>query len=302
MRRLDPCSPCGLRAVWHRRVPRRATIIRVSLCVTLMAGACARQDAPVIPPHQEERAPAPTGRASPTSAPDRTERPQPATRPNTTLPGITIEPRNREILLDGRICIETGILEYLAVGREGKTYESLFELDCRPQHLHAALLIAGYTAGVLAPEFQGDFAPEATASRPEGAPAIPSPPSSAPARTGNPPSYLTIEAELRQPDGSWRRQPLESLLLNRSTGKPPGRLRWAFTGSFFRRDENTGEEYFIADVERSLIALWYDPTALINLAADVGNPYRSEDGGLEAAATQRLPKGTPIRLVLRPAP
>lgn len=302
MRRLDTRGPRGASTAWRRRVPRRATIIRVSLCVALMAGACARQDAPAAPPLRQEGTLPATSQGSPTSAPDRIERPQLTTRPNTTLPGITIDRRNREILLDGRICIETGILEYLAVGREGKTYESLFDLDCRPQHLHAALLIAGYTAGVLASEFQGDFAPETTASRPEGAPPIPSPPSSAPARAGNPPSYLTIEAELRQPDGSWRRQPLESLLVNRSTGKPPGRLRWAFTGSFFRRDENTGEEYFIADVERSLIALWYDPTALINLAADIGNPYRSEDGGLEATATQRPPKGTPVRLVLRPAP
>ena len=221
-------------------------------------------------------------------------------RPNTALPGITIFPESREIVLRGRICIETGILEYLAVSREGKTYESLFELDCRPQHLHTALLLAGHTAGALAPELQGDFAPEATEARPEGAPSIPPPPSTAPARNAPPPSYLIIEVELQQPDGSWRRQPLETLLVNRATGKPPSRLRWAFTGSFFRRDEKNGEEYFIADVEKSLIALWFDPTALVNLAADMGNPYRSEDGGLEAAKANRPPKDTPVRLVLRP--
>ncbi|HOW70260.1 MAG TPA: YdjY domain-containing protein [Phycisphaerae bacterium] len=269
------------------------------LVIALTGSRCDRADTPGDRPSQPpravgDRAPSATGSA-PAKPPDH------LSKPNTTLPGITIQARNREILLDGRICIESGILEYLAVSRGGKTYESLFELDCQPRHLHAGLLIAGYTAGTLAPEFQGDFAPQATASRPEGAPTIPEPPDGALGKGGNPPSYLAIEVELKQADGSWRRQPLEKLLVNRGTGKPPGRLRWAFTGSFFRRDENTGEEYFIADVEKSLAAFWFDPTALINLAADMGNPYRSEDGGLEVAKTDRPLQGTPVRLVLRPA-
>lgn len=278
------------------------------LAVTLACGGCSHPDGTATQSpdgtatQSQLRETAVTDRASPATSPTPLVQPEPPARLNTALPNITIDMRSREIVLDGRICIEAGILEYLAVSREGKTYESLFELDCQPQHLHAALLLAGYVAGNLAPELQGDFAPQAAASRPEGAPAIPTPPDRTLSQSGPTPSNLTVEVELKQADGSWRRQPLEKLLVNRSTRQPPERLRWAFTGSFFRRDEDTGEEYFIADVEKSLIALWFDPTALVNLAADVGNPYRSEDGGLEVARTDRPAKGTPVRLVLRPAP
>jgi len=111
-----------------------------------------------------------------------------------------------------------------------------------------------------------------------------------------------VAVEVRRPDGTWQRRNVESFLVDRGHKRSPAPLAWAFTGSFFARDETSKSEVFIADVERSLIALWYDPTALLNLVRDVGNPYRGESNGLEVNRGGVPPIGTPIRLILRAVP
>ena len=111
---------------------------------------------------------------------------------------------------------------------------------------------------------------------------------------------MTIDVDVQGPDGSWKRHPVEHFLIDRDTGRSPSRLTWAFTGSFFHRDEQTGIEFFAADAEKSLIALWYDPTALLNLAQDVGNPYRGDTTGFAVNPAALPAKGTPVHLILRP--
>ncbi len=252
----------------------------------------------------------PRGTAAPAAiaGPKRGPAGTPATSPvvkAVTFPGIVVDPGRHEVRIDGEICIEQGILEYLAVADEGKTYESLFQLHCRPSQLNAALLMAGCVAGPVPPELRGDFVPEGPTTapaRPPGAPAIPQPPRGYWQRAGSGPTHLTVAVEVRRPDGTWQRRNVESFLVDRGHKRSPAPLAWAFTGSFFARDETSKSEVFIADVERSLIALWYDPTALLNLVRDVGNPYRGESNGLEVNRGGVPPIGTPIRLILRAVP
>lgn len=229
----------------------------------------------------------------------------PASEKKVTLRGIVVDRRTGEVQIEGEVCIEQGILEYLAVADHGKAYESLFQLHCHPSQLHAAMLMAGYVAGPVPPELRGDFAAETATTapaRPQGAPRVPPPPTGYWDRTKTQPTRVRIDVEVRQADGTWRPRPVEGFLIDRGHRRPPAPLTWAFTGSFFARDEETGREAFIADVERSLIALWYDPTALLNLLRDVGNPYRGESSGLEANRADLPPVGTPVRLILRPVP
>ncbi|MGB2987323.1 MAG: YdjY domain-containing protein, partial [Phycisphaerae bacterium] len=217
------------------------------------------------------------------------------------LPGIVVEQRSQTLQVEGKVCIEEGILEYLAVAEGGKEYESVFALDCRPSHLQAAMLIAGYEAGEVAPELRGDLSPQADPAAnppPEGAPQVTRPSEEYFAKAAAEPTRVTIDVDVRQSDATWQRRPIEHFLIDRSTGRLPPRLTWAFTGSFFYRDEQTRLEFFVADTEKSLIALWYDPTALLNLTQDVGNPYRGDGAGFELSAANLPGKGTPIRLIL----
>lgn len=244
----------------------------------------------------------PTVHASP-ALPTRTENQTKPRRP-ISLPGLTLDIDSRELQIAGRVCITRGVLEYIAVAKGGKEYESIFSLQCRPSHLQVALLMAGYNVGEVAEAVRGDFATNADASSqspPEGAPASADPPKSYWSRSTSQPTFVTFDVDLRRRDGTWQRRAIEDFLLNRRTGHVPDRLYWTFTGSFFNRDGETGLEAFAADNEKSLIALWYDPSALFNLSQDVGNPYRGDAAGLEVNESALPEKDTRIRLIIRPA-
>lgn len=96
-----------------------------------------------------------------------------------------------------------------------------------------------------------------------------------------------------------KRVPVEQLLIDRRTKKPPESLPWIFTGSYFGKNSVTGQDAFLADEDQAFIALWWQPSVLINLTRDFGNPYRGSDLGF-AANPQLLPaKGAPIKLIIR---
>jgi len=267
--------------------------------LVLSLGACAAQSdrehaAPTIAPSAE-------GAPKTEIRPDRETSSQ-AGR-TVSLPGLAMNLDNRELQLDGQVCIERGVLEYVAVAAGGKEYESIFSLRCQPSHVNVALLLAGYQAGDLAPELRGDYAPDtdpAASQPPEGAPQGTDPPEQYWTKPMAEPTRVIVEVDVRQRDGTWERKPIEEFLLDRRTEKSPDRLLWAFTGSFFYRDESTGLEVFVADVERSLIALWYDPSALLNLGQNLGNPYRGDATGLEVNPAALPDRGTPVRIILRP--
>jgi hypothetical protein len=192
-----------------------------------------------------------------------------------TLPGIRAIPAEGEIRVDGAICLERGILEYVAVAKGGKEYESLIALDCQPSHLHLALMLTG------------DETPEGRAVGPGSPPGV---------RT---PSGFTADVEVESAGGSWDRVPVEHYLVDRATRTRPQRLIWSFTGSFFSAGPDGGDQVYVADLERSVIALCHDATAVLNLTWDHGNPYQDPAAGLEVRTSHVPPVGTRVRLILR---
>jgi hypothetical protein len=55
-------------------------------------------------------------------------------------------------------------------------------------------------------------------------------------------------------------------------------------------------------MDLSVIAVWYDPNAILNLAAAAGNPYRGDVTGLEVNKEMVPPIGTKLTLVFIPTP
>jgi hypothetical protein len=179
------------------------------------------------------------------------------------LPGLRIHGGNDKFIeADGKVALTDGILEFIAVQSEGRAYESLLTLDCKPSELKFALLLIGCEAD----EKQG--------------------------------SQLALEIEWQQ-DGKPKRVPVEELLIDRHTKKPATKLAWRFTGSTFVKDLLSGREVFQADQEAAFIALWWEPAVLINIVGDHGNPYRADDQGFEVLKTAVPPTGTPVKLILR---
>jgi hypothetical protein len=184
---------------------------------------------------------------------------------------VTCFRAGRRIEVEGKVCLQEGALEYLAVLAGGKEYESVLSFDCKATDLNIALIGMEYKAAGI--KRLGD--PET----PRGDP-------------------LYLWVEWKTEDGKTKRVRAEDLLYNVGTKKPMRQTAWVFTGSLFERDPDTKRLIFLADIERNLIAVYRDPVAIFNSPLDTG-----VDGIYYQVNKEVCPKvGTPVKLVLEPAP
>lgn len=196
----------------------------------------------------------------------------------------------KRVEVDGVMCLEEGqnILDFLVIcDGSGKEYESLIKIDCRPSHLHAALLAIGARPGDIPKAFKGPRVARTKRTKP-------------PKRMGD---RIRISVRWRE-RGEESSAPVETWLLDRSTGGPPGPLTWVFTGSFFARMPQSKRVVYAADVEKLIASLWYDEVCLLNLAKDAGSPYRGEKLGFEInrAAAPALGAKVEVSFHLVPRP
>lgn len=194
------------------------------------------------------------------------------------LPGLVIHDANPPYIeATGKISITKGLLEFIAVEPKGRDYESLLILDCKPSSLQFALLLIGCHTGTVR---KVDYFP------------IPIP---------VPGTSLTIEAKWKTAEGKVSRVPIEKWLLDRKTEKPPANLLWNFNGSPIVKHPTTQKTVFLSDEEQAHIALWEQPSILINLANPTGNPYQGEQQGFDVNSDDVPPAGTAVTLIFRAA-
>ena len=63
------------------------------------------------------------------------------------MPGVTINLKERCIDIEGKICLDKGMLELVACTKGSKEHESIVAIEARPMHIHTALLLLGAEAG-----------------------------------------------------------------------------------------------------------------------------------------------------------
>jgi len=172
-----------------------------------------------------------------------------------------VDTRARTVTCTGEINMDSGAIEYLAVAPLGKTHESLLRIDVRPLHLQVALLLLGLEPkNVL--ERQGEK------KTPQGAP-------------------IEIRVRWRDKAGKQRDVRAEELIAELPGSKPMVRHDWLFTGS------RIVKEGFEADLEKSLVAVWHDPAALLD------NPLPGGGSNAYIVNARTVPKrGTPVEFVL----
>ena len=177
-----------------------------------------------------------------------------------------VDTQARTVTCPAEINMDSGSVEYLAVAPRGKTHESLLLVDVRPLHLQVALLALDLTPkNVL--KAQGDRA------TPQGAP---------------------VEILVRWRDSQGRQQEAraETLLAETEGRAGPAKAmpahNWVFTGSRIIK------EGFEADLEKSLVAIWHDPAAILD------NPLPSGGNNDWVVNTARAPRrGTQVELVIK---
>jgi hypothetical protein len=178
---------------------------------------------------------------------------------------VVVDTQARTVTCSGVINMDSGAIEYLAVGPRGKLHESLLRLDVKPMHLQVALLLLGLEPKQIL-RYQGEK------KTPQGAP---------------------VEIRVRWKDraGKEMEARAEELMSEMPGNKPVAGGVWVFTGSRILK------EGFEADLSHSLIAVWHDPAAILD------NPRPGGANNAYIVNAKRTPKqGTKIELVLRALP
>ena len=182
---------------------------------------------------------------------------------------IWVDPKRKLVVVDGEVAFRDGGLEMFACPKGSKEHESLVAVRSRAQLVHAGLLAVGAVAGHPV-QFDPKYVPA----------------------TGT-----TIDIfVLWQDDEGKHKVRAQEWVKEAKTGKEMEH-DWVFGGSGFWTDEKTGERYYNAD-GGDLICLSNFSTATLDLPIESS---QANDGLLYTAFTERIPpKGTPIRMVLRP--
>lgn len=173
-----------------------------------------------------------------------------------------VDTQARTITCPGEINMDAGSIEYLAVAPRGKTHESLFLVDVRPLHLQLALLMLG-----LEPKNVLKRQGEKTAL--QGAP-------------------VQLYARWRDAQGDTKEARAEQFVSELPANKPMPPHDWLFTGSRIL------PEGFEADLQKSLVAVWHDPAAILD------NPLPGGANNAYVVNTRRVPRrGTPIEFIIK---
>ena len=177
-----------------------------------------------------------------------------------------VDTQARTVTCPGVINMHDGPIEYLAVAPRGKLHESLLRVDIRPLYLQTALLMLDLEPKNVLKQ-QGDRA------TPQGDP---------------------VELRIRWRDLQGEQQDVraEDLILEMPGSKPMPTHNWVFTGSRILKDVG-----FEADVEKSLVAVWHDPAAILD------NPLPGGANNAYVVNPKRTPKqGTAVEFVLKAIP
>ncbi len=181
---------------------------------------------------------------------------------------VMVDTKARTVTCPGVVNMSHGPVEYLAVAPGGKLHESVLRVDVRPLYVQLGLILLDLDPhnGL---KFQGDAAD-----------------------TGGP--LLRIEVRWHDITGAEHRKPAEELILVK--GKPwrvaisaDKHASWSFTGSQITRQSG-----FLADSEKSIVAVWHDPAAIIDNAEKHGGENTHE------VSHNCPPVGTPIELIILP--
>lgn len=166
---------------------------------------------------------------------------------------IRLEQKTKTVTFPGAINMDKGSIEYLLVGRNGPTHESLLVTDVSPTELETVMILLGVKPpkrvmpGVDAPPGQ------LTAEYLKGAPKLAG-------------ETISINATWKDKAGAEKTTDVADWILFLGTKKAAPRGPWTYSGSMFGADNK-----FLAQVEDIFASLVTNSAALIN------NPRKGSD-------------------------
>ena len=183
---------------------------------------------------------------------------------------VWIDVKQKAVVVDGYVSLNEGLLEMFACPLGTKEHESIVAVYSSAQVVHAALLAVGAKTGHPVkwdPKFQ--------------------PP------TG---TEIYVEVRWRDASGKWQSMRAQQWIKDLNTNKPMAHP-WVFAGSGFWRDDETREEYYLAE-GGDFICVSNFSSATLDIPVESS---QANEGLLFEANTKNIPPiGTPVRLVLKP--
>lgn len=172
---------------------------------------------------------------------------------------VRIDKSKREVRLPGKVNMTEGLVELFLCTSSGKTHESVFVTEAKPIHVQTALLLLGARAGKCPNEKGADDVPEGDRI------------------------VVLVQIKDKEPVRA------EQFVWHQTAKQAMEQTTWVFTGS------KIIEGQYMADVEGSLVATWYDPLAIVN------NPLPTNaDDELYVVNTKAAPaQGSPVTIVFR---
>ncbi|MGW8256716.1 MAG: YdjY domain-containing protein [Thermoguttaceae bacterium] len=183
---------------------------------------------------------------------------------------VWILPREKKVVLLGRVCQTNAPLEMFACLSGTKEHESVVTVPTEAFIVHGALLAVGAKKGSPV-QFRPKYVPASG-------------------------SEIEITVRWKNAHGKIETARAQDWVRNIRTNKPLSHP-WVFGGSGFWKDESNGKEYYKAECG-DFICVANFPSAMLDL------PIKSSESNAELlfkAYKERIPpRGTPVTLILKP--
>lgn len=179
------------------------------------------------------------------------------------IEGIRLNKNEGNLYFPATVNMNKGILEYLIVGETGKLHESLLKTKVQPYSLQIALLMLGLEGSTNPSMNQG------YSSKPEGDPVS-----------------IWIKWKNKGKENKIR---IEEWVFNKTNNNTMKPMKWIFTGSIITNG------VFMAQVEKSIAAIFRDPAAII----DNPHPDGVSDELWFAHEKKVPPVGTPVTVIIK---
>lgn len=190
------------------------------------------------------------------------------------LPGIKVNVKTKKVILDAKVCLSSGILEYLMCLQHSFEHESIFVTKVKPELIHMGLLLVN--ARQMPYKGRSEIMKKLSSNQ----------------------SRLKIEVQWEK-DGELTKVDLNKLLIDRSQKdkKAVAEDLWFFAGSYF-----TKSNIYAANIHQSVISLQQHPASVIHYGKITEDPYRSNRGGFEVNDDLCPPMDTEVKLVFTVQP
>jgi hypothetical protein len=161
------------------------------------------------------------------------------------LGGVRVDRKARTIRFPAAVNMNDGMIEYLLVGKGGKTHESLFVTEIQPYYLHLAMLLLGAKGNPVDQSLQNAPPPSTiSADYLKNAPQL----------KGDP-VEITVAWKIGDQEHAGN---VEDFISNLEQKRTMRHGPWTYNGSMFYGGK------FLAQSDLSIAAMVTDPEALIN--------------------------------------